>query len=192
MVDRRQGNSIMKRYTILFALLSCIIFALAPENAGAKAAGIARAGSPSARLPYGMKWITPGVVRLGRYDSGGFLAQYLVDLEKLKRLGVRQLQLDATCASACTVYLRLGDRVCVTKRARLGFHKITLRARTRFGPIQARIKSAEHNFNDKYLQRLPAKIRKWHGIRSGLPQRMVWLKGEEAAQRIGRWYYTNG
>jgi hypothetical protein len=133
-----------------------------------------------------MKWVTPGVVRLAGYDPGGYLARYLADLEKLKRLGVRQLQIDATCASACTVYLRLGKRVCVTDRARIGFHRITLRSRTRFGPIRSRLKSAEHGFNDKFLQRLPANIRSWRGIRGGLPRRMVWLKGDEAARRIGR------
>jgi hypothetical protein len=170
----------MKRFAILGAVLSCAFLALAPEASGAKS------GTQSARLPYGMTWVTPGVVRMGRYDSGGFLARYLADLEKLKRLGVRQLQLDSTCASACTVYLRLGDRVCVTKRARIGFHRITLLGRSRFRPIRARLKSAEHNFNDKFLQRLPANIRSWRGIRNVLPRRMVWLKGEEAAQRIGR------
>ena len=170
----------MKRYTILSALLGCVLIAVAPHGISAKSS------APSARLPHGMTWVAPGVVRLGRYDSGGFLANYLADLEKLKRLGVRQLQLDAACASACTVYLRLGNRVCVTKRARIGFHRITLLGRTRFGPIRARLKSAERNYNDKFLQRLPANIRSWRGIRNGLPRRMVWLKGEEAARRIGR------
>lgn len=180
MAIRHRRGSIMKRYTALGALLSCAILALAPETIDAKS------GIQSARLPYGMTWVTPGVVRMGRYDSGGFLARYLADLERLKRLGVRQLQLDSTCASACTVYLRLGNRVCVTRRARIGFHRITLHGRTRFGPIQARLKSAEHSFNDKFLRRLPANIRSWRGIQGGLPRRMVWLKGEEAARRIGR------
>jgi hypothetical protein len=138
------------------------------------------------RLPYGMKWVTPGVVRLVGYNPGGFLARYLIDLEKLKRLGVRQLQLDATCASACTVFLRLGNRVCVTDRARIGFHKIVLLERTRFGRRRSPFKSADHNLNDKFLQRLPAKIRNWRGISGGLPWRMAWLQGEEAAQLIGR------
>ena len=137
-------------------------------------------------LPHGMKWVTPGVVRLAGYDPGGFLARYLIDLEKLKRLGVRQLQLDATCASACTVFLRLGDRVCVTDRARIGFHKIMLRERTRFGHRRSPYQLADHNLNDKFLQRLPAKIRTWRGISAGLPWRMAWLEGEEAARLIGR------
>ena len=170
----------MKRHTVLCALLGCAIIALAPEGAGAKS------GAPSARLPHGMKWVTPGVVRLAGYDPGGVLARYLLDLEKLKRLGVRQLQLDATCASACTVYLWLGNRVCVTDRARIGFHRITLPGRTRFGPMRVWLNSAENNFNDKFLQRLPANIRSWRGISGGLPWRMVWLEGKEAARRIGR------
>ena len=138
------------------------------------------------RLPYGMEWVTPGVVRLSGYNPGGFLARYLIDLETLKRLGVRQLQLDATCASACTVFLRLGDRVCVTDRARIGFHKIVLLERTRFGRRRSPFKSIDHNLNDKFLQRLPAKIRAWRGISGGLPWRMAWLEGEEAARLIGR------
>ena len=170
----------MKRYAGLVALVFCSFLASIPGDAAAKS------GALSVRLPHGMTWVAPGVVRLARHDPGGFLARYLADLEKLKRLGVRQLQLDGTCASACTVYLRLGDRVCVTGRARIGFHRISLHGRTRFAPIQARLKSAEHRFNDKFLQRLPANIRAWRGIRAGLPRRMVWLTGTEAAQRIGR------
>ena len=133
-----------------------------------------------------MEWVAPGIVRLSGYNPGGFLARYLVDLETLKRLGVHQLQLDATCASACTVFLRLGDRVCVTDRARIGFHKIVLLERTRFGRRRSPFNSTDHNLNDKFLQRLPAKIRTWHGIRGGLPWRMAWLEGEEAARLIGR------
>ncbi len=170
----------MKRYAVLVALVICSFLAFAPGD------GVAKSGALSVRLPHGMIWVAPGVVRLARYDPGGFLARYLADLEKLKRLGVRQLQLDTTCASACTVYLRLGRRVCVTDRARIGFHRITLHGRTRFGPIRARLKSAEKDFNDKFLHRLPANIRSWPGIRKGLPRRMVWLTGEEALHRIGR------
>ena len=150
------------------------------------AATVSTVNASDDRLPHGMKWVSPGVVRLAGYDPGGFLARYLIDLEKLKRLGVRQLQLDATCASACTVYLRLGDRVCVTDRARIGFHKIILHERTRFGLRRSRIRPAGNRFIDKFLQNLPAKIRTWRGIRNGLPWRMAWLEGEEAARLIGR------
>jgi hypothetical protein len=147
---------------------------------------VATAKASADPLPYGMKWVAPGVVRLAGYDPGGFLARYLIDLETLKRLGVRQLQVDTTCASACTVFLRLGNRVCVTDRARIGFHRIRLLERTRFGSRRSPFKSADHSINHKFLQRLPAKIRNWHGIRDGLPLRMAWLQGEEAARIIGR------
>ena len=168
----------MKRYAVLSALLSCTILALA---ASAVAAGT---GTPSARLPHGMQWAEPGVARLSRPDRGGFLASYLADLERLEALHVRQLQIDSTCASACTVFLRLGDRVCVTDRARIGFHHIVQWNRSTSGP--SRFIAAERDFNDRFLQSLPAKIRTWPGISGGLPWRMVWLKGEEAARRIGR------
>ena len=168
----------MKRHTVLCALLSCAIIALVPQGVGA------RSGPQSARLPHGMQWEAPGVVRLSRPDRGGFLASYLADLERLKALGVRQLRIDTTCASACTVFLRLGDRVCVTDRARIGFHHIVLWNRSTLGP--SRFFAAERDFNNRFLQRLPAKIRSWRAIRGGLPWTMVWLEGEEAARRIGR------
>lgn len=170
----------MKLRVTISGLLSCIWLALAP------AVVEARFGAPSATLPSGMKWVAPGVVRLSGYDPGGYLARYLVDLERLEWLGVRQLQLDSTCASACTVFLRLGKRVCVTRRTRIGFHRVTLHARSRFAPIRSRMQYAEHRFNDRFLQRLPPNIRSWPGISNGLPRRMIWLKGEEAARRIGR------
>ena len=144
----------------------------------------AKAASASARLPHGMQWDGPGIVRLFRPDQGGFLASYLADLERLEALGIHQLRIDTTCASSCTVFLRLGNRVCVTKRARIGFHHIVIWNRSTTG--QSRFIAAEREFNDRFLQSLPAKIRTWRGISGGLPWRMVWLKGEEAARRIGR------
>lgn len=168
----------MKRHTVLCALLSCAIIALVPQGVGA------RSGPQSARLPHGMQWEAPGVVRLSRPDRGGFLANYLADLERLEALGVRQLRIDTTCASACTVFLRLGNRVCVTNRARIGFHHIVLWNRSTLGP--SRFFAAERDFNNRFLQRLPAKIRSWRAIRGGLPWTMVWLEGKEAARRIGR------
>jgi len=168
----------MKQHATLSALVCCVVIAFTLHDAGAKP------DSPSARLPQGMQWAGPGVARLVRPDRGGFVASYLADLERLEALGVRQLQIDATCASACTVFLRLGDRVCVTDRARIGFHHIVLWNRSATGP--SRFIAAESDFNDRFLQRLPAEIRTWHGIRDGLPWRMVWLESEEAAQRIGR------
>lgn len=135
-------------------------------------------------LPSGMQWAGPGIVRLSRPDRGGFLASYLADLERLEALGVRQLRIDTTCASSCTVFLRLGDRVCVTDRARIGFHRIVLWNRSASGP--GRSFAAERDFNDRFLGDLPANIRTWRGISGGLPWRMAWLQGEEAARRIGR------
>jgi len=145
---------------------------------------VSAVAAPGDRLPHGMQWEAPGVVRLSRPDRGGFLANYLADLERLEALGVRQLRIDTTCASACTVFLRLGDRVCVTDRARIGFHHIVLWNRSTHRP--SRFFAAERDFNDRFLHSLPAKIRSWDRISGGLPWAMAWLEGEEAAQRIGR------
>ena len=168
----------MNSIFIRVAIASCFLFGSGIEPNGATAA------SASARLPHGMQWAGPGVVRLSGPDHGGFLASYLTDLKRLEALGVRQLRIDTTCASACTVFLRLGNRVCVTKRARIGFHHIVYWNQATKG--QSRFFAAEREFNDRFLQSLPAKIRTWRGIRDGLPWRMVWLKGREAARLIGR------
>ncbi len=166
----------MKGAFIRVAIAFCLLFGSGIEPNDAKAA--------SARLPHGMQWDGPGIVRLSRPDHGGFLASYLADLERLEALGVRQLRIDTTCASACTVFLRLGNRVCVTKRARIGFHRIVFWNRATTG--QSRFIAAEREFNDRFLQSLPAKIRTWPGISSGLPWRMVWLKGKVSSRRFGR------
>ena len=168
----------MNRTFMSVAIAFCILIGSGVEPNGAKAA------SSSARLPHGMQWVGPGIVRLSRPDHGGFVASYLADLERLEALGIRQLRIDTTCASACTVFLRLGQRVCITGRARIGFHHIVFWNRATAG--SSRLFAAEREFNDRFLQSLPGKIRTWRGISGGLPWRMVWLKGEEAAQRIGR------
>lgn len=168
----------MNSTSIRVAIAFCFLFGSGIEPNGAIAA------SASAPLPHGMQWDGPGIVRLSRPDHGGFLAFYLADLERLEALGVRQLRIDTTCASACTVFLRLGNRVCVTDRARIGFHHIVFWNRATAG--QSQFIAHERDFNDRFLKSLPAKIRTWRGISGGMPWRMVWLKGEEAAQRIGR------
>ncbi len=145
---------------------------------------VTAANASSDPLPRGMIWVAAGGVRPTSYDPGGFLAQHLIDLERLKRLRLRQLQLDETCASACTVFLRLGEKVCVTGRTRIGFHRIAVQNRS--GATPSRRDSAERVFNDRYLKRLPNNIRTWSGIRDGLPLHMTWLQGEEAARLIGR------
>jgi hypothetical protein len=56
-------------------------------------------------------------------DSGGQIGAYLAKYRTLRVSG-EHVEIDGTCASACTMLLGLipRDRICVTSRARLVFH----------------------------------------------------------------------
>src|SRR5690242_21916524 len=58
-----------------------------------------------------------------RADSGGQLGPYLENLAALRSSGERVI-IDGPCLSACTMVLGVipKSRICVTHRARLGFH----------------------------------------------------------------------
>ena len=56
-------------------------------------------------------------------DTGGQIGPYLENLMALRNSGER-VAIDGPCLSACTMVLGVipRDRICVTSRARLGFH----------------------------------------------------------------------
>ena len=58
-----------------------------------------------------------------RADSGGQIGPYLENLVALRSSGERVI-IDGPCLSACTMLLGVipHSRICVTPRARLGFH----------------------------------------------------------------------
>src|SRR5207249_5940909 len=58
-----------------------------------------------------------------RADSAGQIGPYLENLVALRGSGERVV-IDGPCLSACTMLLGVipRDRICVTSRARLGFH----------------------------------------------------------------------
>lgn len=57
-----------------------------------------------------------------RNDLGGPMARYFALAEQLRAEG-RPVRVDGTCASACTLLIELVPDVCITRRARLGFHQ---------------------------------------------------------------------
>jgi hypothetical protein len=61
-------------------------------------------------------------MRIGN-DGGGQIGAYLARYHALRASGER-VEIDGTCASACTMLLGLipRDRICVTPRAKLVFH----------------------------------------------------------------------
>jgi hypothetical protein len=57
-------------------------------------------------------------------DEGGKVGQYFTDVMNEQNT-TRQVRIEGECASACTAWLRLKDRVCAGPNARLGFHRFS-------------------------------------------------------------------
>ena len=77
-------------------------------------------------------------------------------------------RIDGRCASACTLVLAYWDRVCVTKRAVLGFHE----ARNRDGTRNQRV-------TDNMMAAYPVPVRDYISAHGGLPAptNMMWVSG---------------
>src|SRR5215475_14881021 len=106
-------------------------------------------------------------------DYGGQIGPYLEHLAQLRHSGERVI-IDGPCLSACTMILGVipRDRICVTRRARLGFH-----AAWNPGDNGAPIVSA--GGTQLLMEIYPQQVRQWINRRGGLTQRMVYLSGRE-------------
>ena len=84
--------------------------------------------------------------------------------------------IDGPCLSACTLVLSAvpSNRICVTRRAVLGFHAArSIDRRGRF--------YAEPEASRAVLAAYPARVRGWISRRGGLTSRMLLLRGRELA-----------
>jgi hypothetical protein len=106
---------------------------------------------------------------------GGQIGPYLETLVALRSSGEKVI-IDGPCLSACTMILGVipRERICVTSRARLGFHAAwhpgeNGRAVTSRGGTQLLM--------DVY----PQQVRRWIARRGGLTSRMMYLYGRELA-----------
>ena len=108
-------------------------------------------------------------------SPGGEVGSFLKLFEKVRASGERVV-IDGPCLSACTLVLDVvpEDRICVTKRAVLGFH--AARSVDRRGRIYA-----EPEASELVLQAYPAAVRGWISRRGGLTSRMLLLRGRELA-----------
>jgi hypothetical protein len=84
--------------------------------------------------------------------------------------------IDGPCLSACTLVLMTipEERICVTRRAVLGFHaarSIDRRGRMYAEPEASRAVEAAY----------PAPVREWIARRGGLTSRLLLLRGRELA-----------
>ena len=108
-------------------------------------------------------------------DTGGQIGPYLENLEALRNSGER-VAIDGPCLSACTMVLGVipRDRICVTSRARLGFH-----AAWNPGQNGQPVTSPAAT---KFLMNIyPEHVKTWIKGRGGLSRRMIVLSGPELA-----------
>ena len=108
-------------------------------------------------------------------SPGGEVTDFLALFALLRQSGERVV-IDGPCLSACTLVLSIvpNERICVTRRAVLGFH--AARSIDRRGRIYA-----EPEASEAVLETYPAPIRDWIIRRGGLTSRLLLLRGRELA-----------
>src|SRR2546421_6740347 len=118
--------------------------------------------------------VAQSAVRI-KADPGGQIGPYLENLAALKNSGERVI-IDGPCLSACTMVLGVipYERLCVTPRARLGFHAAWHPGEN---GRQVTSRAATQLLMDIY----PENVRTWIKERGGLTPRMMFLSGRELA-----------
>jgi hypothetical protein len=108
-------------------------------------------------------------------SPGGQVGPFLDLFEGVRASGERVV-IDGPCLSACTLVLSVvpDNRICVTRRAILGFH--AARSIDQRGRLYAEPKAS-----DLVLQAYPAAVRGWIRRRGGLTSRLLLLRGRELA-----------
>ena len=108
-------------------------------------------------------------------SPGGRIGDYLDLFAAVAQTGQRVV-IDGPCLSACTLVLSIvpDNRICVTRRAVLGFH--AARSVDRRGQMYA-----EPEASQAVLQAYPAPVRGWISRRGGLTSRLLLLRGRELA-----------
>lgn len=108
-------------------------------------------------------------------SPGGQVGPFLDLFEKVRASGERVV-IDGPCLSACTLVLSIvpGERICVTRRAVLGFH--AARSADRQGRFYA-----EPEASEAVLEAYPGPVRDWISRRGGLTSRLLLLRGRDLA-----------
>jgi len=108
-------------------------------------------------------------------DTGGQIGPYLETLAAIRDSGQRVI-IDGPCLSACTMILGVipRERICVTRRARLGFH-----AAWHHGDNG---RPATNRGGTQLLMAVyPQNVKNWLSRRGGLTREMKYLTGRELA-----------
>jgi hypothetical protein len=107
-------------------------------------------------------------------SSGGEVSSYLAVFARVRQSGDRVI-IDGPCLSACTLVLSTipKNRICVTRRAVLGFH-----APKYVDPRSGRM-SRSPQATRIVTQSYPAGVRAWIKKRGGLTGKLIYLRGRE-------------
>lgn len=108
-------------------------------------------------------------------SPGGQVGPFIELFDRVRQSGERVV-IDGPCLSACTLVLMTvpNERICVTRRAVLGFH--AARSIDRRGKLYA-----EPEASKAVHEAYPEPIRNWISRRGGLTSRMLLLRGRELA-----------
>ena len=108
-------------------------------------------------------------------SPGGQVGPFLDLFDRVRESGERVV-IDGPCLSACTLVLSTvpNERICVTRRAVLGFH--AARSIDRRGRMYV-----EPEASQAVLEAYPAAVRGWLSRRGGLTSRLLLLRGRELA-----------
>jgi hypothetical protein len=108
-------------------------------------------------------------------DVGGRIGTYVEAYSAVRSSGERVI-IDGTCLSACTLVLGIvpRDRICVTRRAMLGFHAAWMPG-SNGRPVPSAIGT------QALWEVYPPHLRRWINSRGGLSSKMIFLRGRELA-----------
>jgi len=108
-------------------------------------------------------------------SPGGQVGPFIELFDKVRQTGERVV-IDGPCLSACTLVLMTvpSERICVTRRAVLGFH--AARSMDRRGRLYA-----EPEASKAVHEAYPEPIRNWISRHGGLTSRLLLLRGRELA-----------
>jgi hypothetical protein len=107
-------------------------------------------------------------------SPGGEVTSFIELFERMRDTGERVI-IDGPCYSACTLVLSTvpTERICVTRRAVLGFHGALLADR------QGNIERAPASLNAAVAEVYPQPVQDWIARHGGLKRKMLTLRGAE-------------
>ncbi len=111
-------------------------------------------------------------VRIGQ-DRGGQIGAYVDKYQGLRSSG-EMVMIDGVCLSACTIVLGSvpRDKICVTSRAKLGFHAA-------WNPASNGRRITDPEASHTLYSMYPFEVRRWIDQRGGLSPHMIFLSGRD-------------